>query len=172
MEEIAREAGLAKGTIYLYFRSKEELYAAVLQADMDCLTYFSMEKMDQAEGLRGKIDAYVRTRFEFCEARRDFVRVLQTEAGNLSGPLLPTKEVIDRYYQASLDHLIVAIREGSAEGHIGALYPEVCAWAVIDVTRGALERRLSHPDEPATEVGVVVEFLYAAMQCAVPPATT
>ena len=30
MDEIAKEAGIAKGTIYLYFRSKTEVYKAVL----------------------------------------------------------------------------------------------------------------------------------------------
>ena len=29
VEEVAREAGLAKGTLYLYFRTKEEIYLAV-----------------------------------------------------------------------------------------------------------------------------------------------
>ncbi len=29
MEEIAREAELSKGTLYLYFRSKNELYTAI-----------------------------------------------------------------------------------------------------------------------------------------------
>jgi AcrR family transcriptional regulator len=29
VEEVARQAGLAKGTVYLYFRSKEEVYLAV-----------------------------------------------------------------------------------------------------------------------------------------------
>lgn len=31
MEDIAQEAGLAKGTLYLYFRSKDDLIAALLQ---------------------------------------------------------------------------------------------------------------------------------------------
>jgi len=30
MEDIAREAGLSKGTIYLYFRSKDDVSAAIL----------------------------------------------------------------------------------------------------------------------------------------------
>lgn len=31
MEEVARAAGIAKGTVYLYFKSKEDLLAALLQ---------------------------------------------------------------------------------------------------------------------------------------------
>jgi AcrR family transcriptional regulator len=37
MDEIAKEAGVAKGTLYLYFRSKTEIYKAVLDHDMKTL---------------------------------------------------------------------------------------------------------------------------------------
>jgi AcrR family transcriptional regulator len=35
MADVADEAGLAKGTIYLYFRSKEELLLALLERNID-----------------------------------------------------------------------------------------------------------------------------------------
>ena len=35
MEDIAQNAGIAKGTIYLYFKSKEELFAALAQQLLD-----------------------------------------------------------------------------------------------------------------------------------------
>lgn len=34
MNEVARRTGLAKGTLYLYFRSKEELFLALLQQEL------------------------------------------------------------------------------------------------------------------------------------------
>ncbi|MEM6995585.1 MAG: TetR family transcriptional regulator [Myxococcota bacterium] len=35
MAEVARRAGLAKGTLYLYFKSKEELFLAALEMELD-----------------------------------------------------------------------------------------------------------------------------------------
>ena len=35
VEEIAKEAGMAKGTIYVHIKSKEEVFATVLVADLD-----------------------------------------------------------------------------------------------------------------------------------------
>lgn len=35
MADIAREAGFAKGTLYLYFKSKEELFLALLDRELD-----------------------------------------------------------------------------------------------------------------------------------------
>ena len=31
MDEVARKAGVAKGTLYLYFRTKEELFLGLLE---------------------------------------------------------------------------------------------------------------------------------------------
>jgi AcrR family transcriptional regulator len=35
IEEVARTAGIAKGTVYLYFRTKEEIFRALSQASID-----------------------------------------------------------------------------------------------------------------------------------------
>src|SRR3954465_7333917 len=35
VEEVARQAGLAKGTMYLYFNTKEEIYLAVHERQMN-----------------------------------------------------------------------------------------------------------------------------------------
>lgn len=35
MSEVAEQAGIAKGTVYLYFKSKEELFTAVTRRDCD-----------------------------------------------------------------------------------------------------------------------------------------
>lgn len=35
MSEVAERAGIAKGTVYLYFKSKEELFMAVTRRDCE-----------------------------------------------------------------------------------------------------------------------------------------
>ncbi len=46
MDEIAEEAELSKATIYLYFKSKEELYCAIIQRAMDILKNYFKEAID------------------------------------------------------------------------------------------------------------------------------
>ncbi len=46
MAQVAREAGLAKGTLYLYFRTKEELFLALVEGEL--LAWF--EDLDEALG--------------------------------------------------------------------------------------------------------------------------
>lgn len=60
MEEIAREIGVSKGALYLYFRSKTHLLEAVLtQQRNDMLQRYErlIEGGDVAEGIAGSIDA-------------------------------------------------------------------------------------------------------------------
>ena len=51
MDEIAKEAGVAKGTLYLYFRSKTEIYKAVLDHDMRALKKNTLDRIEEAKGL-------------------------------------------------------------------------------------------------------------------------
>src|ERR1039458_4500495 len=82
MDEIAKEAGIAKGTIYLYFRSKKEIYKAVMDRDMEFLNKITLERMDAALNLEGKIRAFTLARLENGEAQKEFFRIMDSESGN------------------------------------------------------------------------------------------
>ena len=70
MDAIAKEAGLAKGTVYLYFRSKEEIYRAVLDHDMEFLKKNTLERIDAAKNLKDKIRAFTLARLENAEDKK------------------------------------------------------------------------------------------------------
>ena len=78
MEQIAAEAEYAAGTIYLYFKDKNGLYAALLanklsaMVDQVELAAKAAAPADPAEGLRNAI----RAQFSFHDANRAFFEVL------------------------------------------------------------------------------------------------
>lgn len=55
MEEVAREAGCSRATVYAHFRSKRELYASLLRADAEAFIAEVEEVLDSALGARHKI---------------------------------------------------------------------------------------------------------------------
>ena len=65
MEQIAERAELAKGTIYLYFKSKEEVYFSLLVNGLDILIRFleETEKKNPDPGLSLKMTAATLLRF-------------------------------------------------------------------------------------------------------------
>ena len=52
LDEVAREARLAKGTLYLYFKDKEDLYFHVMLAVLERLEAYVGKQISEAHDLR------------------------------------------------------------------------------------------------------------------------
>jgi AcrR family transcriptional regulator len=100
VQDIADEAGVAKGTVYLYFKSREEILETAMGATLDELR---ARLRAAAEGARDKIEAVVATQLRFFDERRDFVRLYVTTAE-------PFGERRLRKHDCYLDH-IAQLRE-------------------------------------------------------------
>src|SRR3981081_775979 len=81
VEEIAKEAGMAKGTVYLYFKSKEEVFAAVLASDLECLTNKTIEGMSAARTFDERLAVFLDLRVAYLQHNRDFLRIYIAEFG-------------------------------------------------------------------------------------------
>jgi AcrR family transcriptional regulator len=109
--DIAEEARIALGTVYLYFPSKEDLFAALSQRFSELLT--STIRADvPGDSLEESIRGRIRNVFEFCGANRDLVRlvVLNTDADSRAAK---------RMRASSHDHyrpLVEAFAEGARQG--------------------------------------------------------
>ena len=162
MDEIAKEAGIAKGTIYLYFRSKAEIYKAVLNRDMKSLKQSTLERMDAATTLREKIGAFILARLENVEAKKEMFRIMDSESGNLA----LTRSQYRDWLREPVLHLAEAIEEGSRRGEIHAVPAERVAWIVADMIRGSIQRRLlNHSDNPIGEdAEFIVDFVWGALK--------
>lgn len=75
MEEIAEEAGFATGTLYNFFRSKEDLYEKVIeQVVADFMEDFE-EQVLPVENPLESIRALVRLRLEYSQTHKAFLKV-------------------------------------------------------------------------------------------------
>src|SRR5499426_3215314 len=82
MEEIAQVAGLAKGTLYLYYPSKRELYRKALRAGLSALCDALDRAVAAAPTLGRRVEAYVGTKITHFDEHRDFFRIYLAEFGN------------------------------------------------------------------------------------------
>jgi len=161
MDEVAREAGIAKGTTYLYFKSKVEVYRAVLDHDMKALSRSTLERMGAAASLKDKIYGFMLARLENADNRREFFKIMDAENGNLA---LTRRQYRDWLREPVL-RLAAAIEEAAARGEIRALPAEKAAWAVVDMTRGTVQRRLlAQTHVPAEQdAQFLLEFVWPAL---------
>jgi AcrR family transcriptional regulator len=161
IDEIAKEAGIAKGTVYLYFRSKTEIYRAVLRHDMKTLKKETLERIDAAATLKEKIGAFILSRLKNAEARKDFFRIMDTEQQNLS----MTRSQYREFLGEPVQRLASAIEEASQRGEIRSLPADKAAWIIADMARGTIQRRLLGQNSGSlrTEAEFLTSFIWAAL---------
>ncbi len=149
VDEIAEYAELSKGTIYLYYNSKEDLYLAVLTRGMQLLQNQFAEKIkSQSSTLKALLDL-VHIYFEFFQTHRGYYRMFQF----LQTPQFH-KQVSEDLHEASVrvshatwDLVIALIQRGIDEG---LLAPDVSAGeaaAILWFSSSALLTRIDTESE-------------------------
>jgi AcrR family transcriptional regulator len=71
--QIARSAKIAKGTVYLYYKSKDEILRQLLTADLSQLEAETVPAIANAGTLAERLDRYFRASLGFFERNRDFI---------------------------------------------------------------------------------------------------
>lgn len=83
LDEIAERAEFGKGTIYNYFRNKEELFVSVIERGIQRFQAFVENTVEASASPRQKIEMYIDAAFEFFEQHRQLFSVLVLERYNL-----------------------------------------------------------------------------------------
>src|ERR1017187_5542942 len=140
MDEIAAATGLAKGTLYLYFKSKRDVYLKTLQRGSAELLERVRTSMQAADGTRAKMRALIAARARYAEENRDFYTIYSAQFGNLTHPALLAKEF--RSLQLKHAHTLEqALREGVDRGEIGPMDVKAAAFTIQDMVRSLIARR-------------------------------
>jgi AcrR family transcriptional regulator len=138
IDEIAREAGVAKGTVYLYFKSKQEIYLAALRDGIEAL---NRQMRDQAAGdgsAHDRLRKLIATKIEFFDANSDFFQVLQSELGRVEKTIGDCKDLY--FEQARIIEGV--LQDGIKEGIVQKLNTRKTAFAVADLTKGIVIQRI------------------------------
>jgi len=141
VEDVASKAGVAKGTLYLYFKSKEDLYLAALARDLGCLAQRARAEMERAPTLREQILAFLRVRLEYATANQDFLRIYLAEYGSLFVKNSLHSELcrLSRENSRLLKRLV---EQAAARREIRAVEAGPVATALFSIVRGTLETRM------------------------------
>jgi len=165
VDDVAEEARIAKGTLYLYFKSKEALYLAALASDVRAMSAAGREEMEKADGLREKLRAFLRVRMEYCRSRQEFLRIYLAEYGSLFVKTAPSRELI-QVLQENIRYVSGVIRRASRRGEIGPVPAGAAAAALFDFSRGLMERRLLGWREfrAPDEIEFSIDLLFSGIQ--------
>jgi AcrR family transcriptional regulator len=147
MDRVAVAAGVAKGTLYLYFPSKDALYLGVLSDGLDTAyrTYQASAdpKLPVVERMRRAISVMV----EFYDQRRDFLQFYATEEPRLGEA---RNRIIEGSRERQFNFFATLIEEGIRIGVFTRVDPRLATLTI----QGAIRSLLLYygPGRPVSEI--------------------
>jgi TetR/AcrR family transcriptional regulator len=85
LEEIAERAEFAKGTIYGYFSSKEDLFENLISEELEFMENQIQEALSGKHNPKEKLHRYIEYLFKYFTQRKEFVKIYLSHIGRLVG---------------------------------------------------------------------------------------
>jgi AcrR family transcriptional regulator len=168
MSDIARRAEFGTGTLYKYFKSKEELYFTLIDEKVEEINRLVKTELSQRNSAIERIKKVLQLQFEFIERNRDFFRIYVSERSRFEwtvkddlGKGLHEKMV------SYIDILSEVIRQGIKKGEFRSMDPRDLAHALVGIVNSfVFEWLISREPYPlVSKLDTVLEiFLGGAQQ--------
>ncbi|MEJ5301628.1 MAG: TetR/AcrR family transcriptional regulator [Thermodesulforhabdaceae bacterium] len=113
VSDIAREAGVADGTIYLYFKNKDDILISIFEEKMRTAISYFQQKISQEESALFKLKRFVRVHLELFKNNPELAAVLQVELRQSSRFMKEYKKVELKRF---LDLIGDIVKQGQEEG--------------------------------------------------------
>ena len=157
IDDVAHEAGVAKGTVYLYFKSKQEIYLDALRDGIELLN----EKMRAEAAMPGPAASRLRrlltAKIVFFDENRDFFQIIQSELGRVEKTMNECKDLY--FEQARIVEGV--LQDGIKDGSLHNINVKKAAFAVTDLTRGIAVQRILGWSR--TRLSDEVEFIFGLL---------
>jgi len=168
MEAIAEKVRLAKGTVYLYFNSKEEVYSAVALRGSRILNRMLKGHVEGKKNGLEKAFATGEAYYQFSKEHQDYFRVF-AEAENLDlCSDYKTSQELFTISNETLEIVVNSVIEGERDGSIRPdLDPKLTAIFLIQSTKSMIQLTPSFErflKKTGTDKDVIVRFTLQALR--------
>jgi TetR/AcrR family transcriptional regulator len=117
MDDIAEKAELSKGTLYLYFKSKEDLHMAVARRAIVLLRSLTLKASEKTGNAVEKLQRMGWACVEFSKSHPDQMKSIMTLEGMEPGSLSYTNSDVQNliYNESTVGTVIQMVEQGVAE---------------------------------------------------------
>ncbi len=160
VSDIARQAGVADGTVYLYFKNKDDILHSIFQHAMSIFIAEAKKELEKTDDPADKLRKIAKLHLEKLGKDRDLAVVFQVE---LRGSTKFMEEFSTTAFAEYLNIIKEAFIEGQQKGIFRSdLNPTVCAkilFGALDemVTNWILSKK-NYPLAPMSETVISVFF--------------
>jgi len=157
VDDIANAAGVAKGTIYLYYKAKRDIYFAALKFGIEQM-FSALETQLKAEStIEAKLRALIAGKLAYCDENRDFFKIYYSELGNLCIHPANVPE-LKALYLDKAKVIESILKEGIRKKVLRNVRTEQAAFAITDIIRGVVIQRVLGATK--SRLGQDVDFIF------------
>jgi len=129
VDQVALKAEVTKGAVYHHFNSKEELYVAMLRADLERKRAVHQRAVNALGSCRDRLRALTASFLALPDNERQLITLVRRDANIFDNPL--RDELVRAYQRALPDPIEAIIRDGIRDGEIMPGDPRLLAWQYI-----------------------------------------
>jgi AcrR family transcriptional regulator len=146
MREIGIACGLSKPALYYHFKSKEDLFLAILNDSLDEITTMVKKAQAQPGPAQERIAAFATSIFtDLPQERRALIRLANQETGKLSPD---QRETFGVRYQADFIGVLTAIfQDGIQSGEFRSMDPMLATWTFMGILYPFFNPEFARPPE-------------------------
>jgi TetR/AcrR family transcriptional regulator len=146
MSDIAKEAEFGTGTLYKYFKSKEELYFTLIDEKVEEINRLVKAELSQKTSAVERIKRGLALQFEFVERNRNFFRIYISERNRFEWTVKDElgKDMHDKMV-AYIELLAQVIRQGMKEREFKSIDPVDLAHALVGIVNSFIFEWLISP---------------------------
>ncbi len=141
MEDVAKLISVAKGTVYNYFTSKEELYFSIMQSRMEKLISSLKEKIESEESSLDSLRSFTTHLYMFMMKYRNFFLIYQK--GSLNNDNLFSADLAALEKQLA-DIITGIVIQGKAEGVFRNVNENFAVSLILGSIYGAVQRGIEN----------------------------
>ena len=157
--QIAEAAGLGKGTIYWYWKSKEELAFSLVEDMLSAFLELIEAARDEEGGFEERFARLVKGVAGLYKVEKEHCRLLwkfRADRHYIFDPVYTRK--VTAYYVRIREALADLVRQGVESGEIKKIDPRLAAYILLGITEGLEIEWLENEDDFDLEKGLEMVF--------------
>lgn len=133
LDDIAREARKGKSTIYYYFKSKDEIFKAVIDAEAEIRVKAIEEQISGISDSQEKLRTYIYIRMK---ALKMVVNYYEAIKNDLLDNLYFVNTFRNDHFEAEVNQIKLMLLEGIDKNHFTIQNPELTAKTIVTALHG------------------------------------
>lgn len=141
MDSIAADAGVAKGTLYYHFKSKEEIFKYIIEEGMNIIRKNIEEESKNEKNPLNKIKIVCKVQWGLVYENRDFFKVVMSQLWGQEIRQLELRECVRKYVVYIQSYLDDAMEKGYIKKCDSSflaydLFGTICSVVVYELING------------------------------------